>query len=291
MTAQAEAAPLVIERPGVYDDIPADVYHADPVPGGSLSSSGAKKLLPPSCPARFRYEQDHPAPPNEAMEIGTAAHKLVLGIGPELVKVDAKDWRTKAAREAAAEARERGAVPLLAADYDHVHGMATALYRDDLARILIDPDHGRPEQAVFWVDLETDVWRRALIDWLPTEAHGAPVVVDYKTTTSADLDAISKSVHRYGYHQQAPWYLDAVESIGYPDDTTFKFIFQERTPPYVVTVVELDEVALRIGDARNRRAIEIYRDCAEAGIWPGHATDIETISLPAWAEREEYARD
>ena len=32
---------------GVYD-IPEDLYHRDPVPGGSLSCSGAKKLLPPS---------------------------------------------------------------------------------------------------------------------------------------------------------------------------------------------------------------------------------------------------
>lgn len=289
MTAQAEAAPLVIERPGVYDDIPAEAYHADPVPGGSLSSSGSKLLLPPSCPARFRYEREHPKPPTEPMELGTTAHKLVLGVGPELVKINARDWRTKAAKEAADEARARGAVPLLAADYAHVHGMAAALYRDDTARTLLNPDQGRPEQAVFWVDLETDVWRRALIDWLPTEGRDGPVVVDYKTTASADLDSIRKSVHRYGYHQQAPWYLDAVESIGYPDDTRFRFIFQERTPPYVITVVELDDAAMRVGDARNRRAIEIYRDCAEVDVWPGHATDIETISLPAWAEREEYA--
>jgi hypothetical protein len=42
----------VITQPGVYD-LPADVYHADPVPpelGGSLSSSGAKLLLPRPAP-------------------------------------------------------------------------------------------------------------------------------------------------------------------------------------------------------------------------------------------------
>lgn len=38
-----------ITEPGVYD-LPAEVYHADPVEGGSLSSTGARKLLPPSCP-------------------------------------------------------------------------------------------------------------------------------------------------------------------------------------------------------------------------------------------------
>src|SRR5438270_12221695 len=100
-----------VTAPGVYD-LPEYVYHADPVPGGSLSQSGAKKLLA-TCPARFRYERDHPPAPTDAMELGTAAHKLVLGIGPDLVEVEAKDWRTKAAQEAAEVARARGAVPVL----------------------------------------------------------------------------------------------------------------------------------------------------------------------------------
>ena len=38
---------------GVYD-LPAAAYHRDPVEGGSLSASGAKKLMPPSCPALFK---------------------------------------------------------------------------------------------------------------------------------------------------------------------------------------------------------------------------------------------
>ncbi|MBO0827768.1 MAG: hypothetical protein J2P24_08300 [Streptosporangiales bacterium] len=53
------AADVMITEPGVYN-LPAAVYHADPVPGGSLSQSGAKKLLPPSCPALYRYWADHP---------------------------------------------------------------------------------------------------------------------------------------------------------------------------------------------------------------------------------------
>jgi len=34
----------VIRRPGLYD-LPEHIYHADPVPGGSLSSTGARRLL------------------------------------------------------------------------------------------------------------------------------------------------------------------------------------------------------------------------------------------------------
>src|SRR5690606_26383137 len=78
-------------------------------------------------PARFRYEQAHPPAPRPHFDFGTAAHKLVLGVGPELAVLDYPDWRTKAAREAAREARERGAIPLKRGDYEQIQAMAAAL--------------------------------------------------------------------------------------------------------------------------------------------------------------------
>ena len=44
------------------------------------------------------------------------------------------------------------------------------------------------------------------------------------------------------------------------------------------------------GRELNRLAIEIYRDCTEAGVWPGYSDEIELISLPAWARppREDW---
>ena len=53
--------PMTITEPGVYE-MPAEEYHADPVEGGSLSSTGARRLLE-MAPARWRYEQAHPSPP------------------------------------------------------------------------------------------------------------------------------------------------------------------------------------------------------------------------------------
>ena len=278
----------VITEPGLYE-IDAETYHGDPVPAGSLSSTGARRLLPPSCPALFRYEQDNGGEHRPEFDFGTAAHKEVLGIGPEIVVIDAPDWKTKKARDQRDEAYARGAVPLLDADRERMQAMGQALRNDPLAMALLS--HGKPEQAIFWQDTETDVWRRALIDWLPDLGTGRPVV-DYKTAASAERDAIRKSVARYGYHQQAAWYLDACQSIGYPESTAFVFLFQEKTPPYLITPVQLNDTAMAIGRDRNRRAIEVYRDCTATDIWPGHATDDDTgfayIGLPAWAEREHF---
>lgn len=77
MTALA-AEPLAVTEPGVYDDMPEHVYLADPVPGGSLSFSGAKALLPPSCPALYRHQRDHGRPPKPAFDFGHAVHSMVL---------------------------------------------------------------------------------------------------------------------------------------------------------------------------------------------------------------------
>lgn len=278
-----------ITAPGVYQ-LDAATYHADPVAGGSLSSSGARKLLPPSCPARFRYELDHPPAPREHFNLGHAAHRLVLGDGPELVVVDADSWRTKAARQARDEAHAAGLVPLLAGDYDVVQAMADAIRAHPVAGRLFAPDAGTPEQALIWQDGPSGIWRRALLDWLPTPTPGRrTILLDYKTAASGDPDTLARAVHTYGYHQQAAWYLDGARSLGLADDeAAFLFVCQEKAPPYLVTIAELDITALRIGDLINRRALNVYAACVEADRWPGYAGDeIAHLSLPPWAEAQE----
>ncbi|MFC9753011.1 PD-(D/E)XK nuclease-like domain-containing protein [Streptomyces sp. NPDC056921] len=286
--ASAPAAGLGIE-PGIYPDLPMEAYHGD---RGSLSSSGARKLLPPSCPALFRYEQDHPQPPKKTFDIGNAAHRLVLGDGPELVAVEAPDWRTKDARAERNAVRAAGGVPLLADEYDQVQAMADAIRRHPVASALFAPDSGQPEQSLFWRDQQTGVMRRARFDWLPDPRNGRLIIPDYKTCRSADPVALARAIDEYGYHQQADWYRAGARAAGLGDEhTAFVFVCQEKTAPYLVTVVELDATALRIGAAKNRRAIESYARCMESGYWPGYSDDIEYLSLPPYAERrdeEEY---
>jgi hypothetical protein len=60
-------------------------------------------------------------------------------------------------------------------------------------------------------------------------------------------------------------------------------VVQEKTAPYLVTVIELDVLAVREGDALNRRALEVYADCTRTGMWPGYTDAIELIGLPRWA--------
>lgn len=275
--------------PGVYPDVTADEYHADPVPGGSLSSSGARKLLPPSCPALYRWELDNGEAPKRHFDIGSAAHQIVLGSGPEIVVVDAENYRTNAAKAARDDARAAGRVPLLPDEHAQVTAMAAALRRHPVAAALLDPAGGRAEQTLIWRDAATGVMRRARLDWLPApRGQGRVIIPDYKTCVSAEPDELARAVHRHGYHQQGDWYLAGAQALDLAgDDAVFVFICQEKTPPYIVTVVELDATAMRIGKSRNRRALAIYRHCTESGQWPGYTDDIALLSLPPWAEIQE----
>lgn len=275
-------------EPGIYDDMPEDIYHADPVPGGSLSSSGARKLLPPGCPARYRYERDCPPAPKGVFDFGTAAHSLVLGRGKPLAWLEAEDWRTKAAKEWREAVRAEGSVPLLRDEYNQVQAMADAIREHPLAGPLL-ADAGTAENSCFWQDPEFGIWRRARLD---SHRHGSGrlIVTDYKTTSCAEPGAFARSVANYGYHAQASYYLDAVAACFGEADAAFLLVAQEKTPPYLVTVAGLDTAALRAGDAINCRAMEIYRDCQMTNIWPGYQADgeISYLSLPPWALREDY---
>ncbi|MER8219735.1 PD-(D/E)XK nuclease-like domain-containing protein [Streptomyces sp. NPDC094143] len=280
--AQAPAAgPEPITDPGIYE-MTNEEYHSHRY---ALSSSGARKLLPPSCPAIFRYEQDHPQPAKKVWDIGNAAHKLVLGNGPKLRKIEHETWNTNVAKAAVTKAREAGEIPLKPAEYQQVHDMADALRRHPVASLLFDPERGTPEQSLFWRDEKTGVMRRARLDWLPDPRSGRLIIPDYKTCRSANPEKLAKDIEEYGYHQQDDTYRSGAKALGIADDdAAFVFVCQEKTAPYVITVVEVNATARRIGAARNRRALEIFAHCTETGYWPGYSDDVVPLSLPPWAE-------
>lgn len=276
---------------GVYDGVPEELYHGH---RHSLSSSGARKLLPPSCPALFRWEQDHGRPPKRVFDLGHAAHNRVLGVGADLVVVQktakdgtrtpADDYRTASAQEHRDEIRAQGKVPVLAAELAVVDAMAKAIREHPVTRVLFDPDlGGQPEQSLFWLDPAFEVLRRARVDWLPpTRDDGRLIVPDYKSTTSAELRAIAKSLASFGYHMQDAWYRDLLVGLGIAEAPAFVFVFQEKTPPFLITVAEIDAPSLRVGRKKNAQALDVFAECTATDEWPSYSTEVELISLPRW---------
>jgi hypothetical protein len=265
-----------IVRPGVYD-IDEATYHAH----SALSSTGARTLAT-DCPAVFDYQRIHTEPPKKEFDLGSAAHKLVLGAGPEIVVVAPNEWRTDKAKEAVAAARAAGQIPLRPRDFDTVMRMADALRAHPDADEVFTAG-GVAEQSLFWTDMETGVFCRARPDWMAVDLD------DYKSTTDVSIAHIEKVIHDNGLHQQADWYLrGAVDRDVVKPDARFRFVFQRKIPPYLVTIVELDDDTLQIGHDQNNYALETFYNCTLAGDWPSYTRGVETVGLPSWAKRRHY---
>lgn len=287
MTTATQIPVDLITRPGVYQ-MNADAYHADPVAGGSLSRSGATKLLPPSCPALFRYDQDHAETASKVFDYGSAAHMLVLGAGPEIVIVEADNWRHKVDQEAAKDARAAGRIPLLPKEAEPMYAMAAALKAHPIAGPMFAPGTGRAEQSLIWPDQVTGVWCRSRLDWLPyaDPSTGRLIIPEYKTAATASPTELPRPAHQYGYHIQAWWYEEAVRALGLSPAPQLAFVFQEKTPPYLVSVMCPTDTMRNLGGLLGRRAMATFAECMASGVWPGYSDEVEWLPLPGWVEAQ-----
>lgn len=273
-------AEFAFTGPGIFD-VPEEQYHADPVPGGSLSSSTAKKLVPPSVPALAKWERDHKVH-KKAYDLGSVVHAMVLGKGAEVEMVDAEVWNTKAVKAQVAEIRAAGRIPMKPAEFAAAVTMSNKVKKDPIAGQLFTPGSFVAEQSIFWRDARTGCWCRAMLDGLSVAEGVRPLIIDLKTAQSVTDHHLRKAVTDYGYFQQDAWYRDAVESLGLADPA-FVFVFVDVNPPHLVRVVQLDDEAITEGRARNAEALNVWADCLDTGLWPGYPEDIETISLSRYA--------
>lgn len=288
----------VIEIPtadGIYGGIPDEVYHGDRT---SLSSSGARALLAPSSPEIFHHQRQQPPEPKPQYDFGHVAHKFVLGEGAEIFELDPavhglnKDGTpsksptsTAMWQQAAEDARRLGQIPMHIAEVAKAKAMAARVREHPLAGPLLSD--GTPELSGYWHDPETDVRLRFRPDWLPNPGRGRLIVVDYKTSTSAHPGHFAKAAAEYGYHQQAPWYLDGLAACEIADDAAFLFVVQSKTAPYPVTVMELDPEDIELGRRRNRKAINLYAQCTAADHWPDYGQRVHSVSLPSYARYQQ----
>lgn len=275
-------------EPGVHQ-LTDEQYFAPELAAATLSSTGAKTLLSPGGPARYRHQLDNGTTVvKREYDLGHAVHTLVLGSGPEPVLVrgtgaNPEAWQKADDKALVAKLRAEGKVPLRPADFAAAWAMATAVNSHPIAGKLFAG--GRPEQTLIWQD-DDGVMCRAKVDWLRPDG-----MVDLKTTESATPDALSKSTHNYGYAIQAAFYTRGFRAVDGPfgPDPFFAFVAVEKTAPYLVQVYQLTERALAYGGRKVGEALEIYRDCTASGIWPGYPlNEITDIDLPAWVRTEEY---
>jgi len=268
------SAPPRVTTPGLVYDMPDEVYHADPVPGGSLSSTFAR-LLTDYVPAKALARRQN-RKPTKSMNLGKAAHAHALGAGPELIvwEYDGRTKEGKAERAGASFLIEtEAAVAVTSLERDQILGMAAALRAEPAVRDILDASQA--EVSAFWQ--EGAVWARSRYDLLSEHA-----AYDYKTTVDASRRGFSKHMASYGYHQQAEFYQRGLKALGHSAaGARLRFICQETEPPYLVQIHVPDDDAMEIARELNDRAVRIYAEATKTGHWPGPEQLVnEQTSLP-----------
>lgn len=275
----------MIDRPGLYHDLPMAAYLADPAPVPSLSSGCAHTLLTqsplhawrshPRCPARV------PGDEGANMDIGSIAHALLLEQTEDnVVEIDAPDYKTKLAREARDAARAEGKHPVLAHKMPAIRALVGAardyLAGSDLAGIL---DDGVPEATMLWQDEGT--WCRARPDWISGDQG---VLLHVKTTGGSAHPAswIRAQLLNSGYDLAAVHYQHGARALGM-DRAESVFLVIETDPPHGCSLVGLTPALRELAAGKHERASRIWRTCLARGFWPAYPSSIAYAEAPAWA--------
>lgn len=287
--ADKPAARLVLDQ-GAYTDVSERDYHADPCPTPSLSASSGKVLLNRS-PKAFQWQHPrlrpaHLPPVEESYSdqavFGTVVHKLVLGRGKEVIEVDAKDWKTSAAKQERADITACGKVAIL----KHRLAEAKVIAGELRQRVRYTADTPT-ETVLIWQDEATDgtrVWCRAMLDALP-EPH---LIEDLKITGAELTDAfVARQVGSMFYDFSMAWYRRGLTKLR-PElagRIRTRLTFGERKEPHDVFQLDLTEGNLHVAHRQTQAAIDRFALCLTAGKWPGVCPHPRTLELPDWHQR------
>lgn len=287
---------------GIYQDISNEDYHHGP--GDSKSDLDRVRRSPLHYKANKDAANDNANSPTADQAFGSAYHTFILepeefsnryvtvpegapkkptitqrnAAKPSPATVEAIDFWDKF------EAESAGKEILDLDDLDTLHKMAEVLSDHPAARALLTSAPGRAEMSAYWIDPRTGLLLRCRPDFWREDG----ILVDLKTTGDASLEEFSRSMVKWRYHVQAPFYLDGTNeaiiqsgsAIKRPEQ--FVFLAQEKKPPYAPACYVLDDEGMRIGRAQYRADLDRLAECKASGEWPGYGSQIQKIAVPVW---------
>jgi hypothetical protein len=276
----------MIDKPGVYE-ISNEEYHKDPCIEPSLSRGTLVDLLYKSPAHAFaNHPRFTPQKPDndKKYDIGQSAHGLFLEGIDKCVVVDADDWRTKAAKEQRDAAYAEGKTPLLAKQYDEVVEMVkTATWALANSELHLQISWGTSEHSIFWN--EGNTWLRIRPDWFNAgsmERQLPAIILDYKTSESANPEAFCRKAISLGYDIQEAFYKRGFRAI-YGVEPMFIFMVQEITAPYLCSFISLDPQFQDEARKKVERGINLWKYCIQTNDWFGYPTRVCHVEMPAWA--------
>jgi PDDEXK-like uncharacterized protein DUF3799 len=210
-----------------------------------------------------------PSAGTKPMNDGALIHKLMLGKGRDVVRIDARDFRTDAARGERDWAIAAGKLPVLQHVFEQKAAVAARLL--DRCRAEGIEFHGESELVIEWVDECADgtVRCRSMLDHAFVDDG---VILEVKSGASVNPRDIDRHFVEYGYDLAYTAYTRALARLRpeFEGRVNMRFIFVELEPPYSVVVRPPGGAAREIGALRWERAVQLWRQCLDTGEWPGY---------------------
>jgi len=233
------------------------------------------------------------------MDAGSIAHAILLeGDYSRIAVIDPnkypakttgnipEGWTNQDIRRARDEAILAGKIPILKPAMGEVENMVAAA-RAFLESVQRDEPQvfaafqrggGESEVSMFWDDGGTPCKIRP--DRINTERT---LIVDYKTgDTSAEPNTWGRvQMIRMGYYVGAAFYRRGVQALC-GTRPGYVYLVQESKPPYLCSLVGMDEAAFETGAAQIDYAIGLWKKCVATRHWPAYPPRVCYPEIPAW---------
>jgi len=244
-----------------------------------LSSGICGKIMSES-PYHAKFAVDNSYESTPEMDIGTFAHAMLLEGGTDaLVKIDAEDWRTKAAKEARDAAHASGKIPILSKKVAQVELMVKAarefISGSEIAGVF---DSGEPE--VTMVFRHGDILCKARADWLTSDRK---ICLSYKTTAGTANPEAWIRTQLPSYDVATVFYERAVLAVS-PDieETLCVHLVQEQSAPFACSLVALAPALEDLAAKKMDRAVELWAQCQANGTYPAYPSRICYAEPKPW---------
>lgn len=301
--------------PGIYQGI----HHTDYNRIDALRNSYLKKLS--KCPANVLVEDDEES---KALIFGRAAHSMVLegegAFASEFIVMPEDAPKRPTSRQIEAKkpspetlfaidwwnqfnASTNGKTIITRDDYESILGVKNAVEGHPFARTLLGT--GVSESTVI-AELDVNGTKvRCKVRPDRTPAPAMRVLLDLKTCEDASYDGFIRNCKRFGYFQQAAYYIDCYNAVralpmiqdggvwrldriaeASPAMDAFAFIAVEKKTPFRCEVYTLggDNTFLLEGREQYRAALETELECRRRGSYP-HYQNAGCQELVPYSER------
>jgi hypothetical protein len=230
------------------------------------------------------------APPTASQLEGRLWHAMLLEGGAGVEVIDAKDFRTNAAKEKRDLAAAEGKIPVTALKFQAMQPAVKAI-EEEMLRFGIEFGSQKVEHRIEWEEQTIngdDVACSGFVDTFKLD-RGWLDIYDLKTGSSGTSidDAVRLIANSHSLLQEPAYRSGLSDQLGIDRERSeLTYVFVQTEAPYSVTPVTLSGDFREMAEIRWRRALEIWNRCLTKGTgrecWPGPVENITPISAPGW---------